>query len=220
MWQWKDRRWPRRRGIVLAVMLVLVIPEWGTMTVASPARATTVNDTGTSSAADTEEAVTFHSGADAIDGSLLLPRAAPGTEAPGNGPVDRDGNTPLLPGPINTNLHFARALAGDGVASLRYDKLGTGRTEMASFRDPAQVGFTTDIDEARAAYAYLRSRPEIDPMRVMVLGHSKGTLIALVAAGMAIEDSVEPRAGARRSIGSALARNDSAADHRSRHPGA
>ncbi len=197
--QWD--RWPAARvGRGLTLLLVLVIVRGAPITVASPARTAAVDRTATPSPDAEEVAVTFRSGADAIDGSLLLPRAARGQKLPaavilsGSGSVDRDGNTPILPGPINTNLNFARALARDGLASLRYDKLGTGTTGMASLRDPAQIGFTTYVDGARAAYAYLRSRPEIDPTRVMILGHSEGTLIALVVAGMAIEDGVEPRA--------------------------
>jgi acetyl esterase/lipase len=38
------------------------------------------------------------------------------------------------------------------------------------------------VDEAQSAYAYLRSRPEIDPQHVMILGHSEGGLIALIIA--------------------------------------
>ena len=42
--------------------------------------------------------------------------------------------------------------------------------------------FDAYVDLALAAYQYLRSRPEIDPKHLAILGHSEGGFIALVAA--------------------------------------
>jgi acetyl esterase/lipase len=141
------------------------------------------------SAAPSEHEVQFTSGNDTLYGSLLLPDMQPGQKVPaaviisGSGPTDRDGNSALLNGKIDSNRNFAQTLANQGIASLRYDKLGTGKTGLASHADhPADIGFNLFVDEAQAAYGYLRSRPEIDPQRVMILGHSEGGMIALIVA--------------------------------------
>ena len=48
----------------------------------------------------------------------------------GSGPTDRDWNSPLLPGDHGSGAALARALARHGVVVLRYDKRGTGATEL------------------------------------------------------------------------------------------
>jgi hypothetical protein len=80
----------------------------------------------------------------------------------GSGAIDRDGNPPPG-GRFDTNLHFAQAFAQMGVASLRYDKLGTGTTGLASRTASDQLGFDVLIEEANAAYNYLRGLPDVDP---------------------------------------------------------
>lgn len=51
----------------------------------------------------------------------------------GSGPTDRNGNSSLVPGSMNTLANLAGVLAGDDVASLRYDKLGSGATGLGEF---------------------------------------------------------------------------------------
>jgi acetyl esterase/lipase len=137
-----------------------------------------------------DQEVSFTSGPDTLYGSLLVPPATPGQRPPaaliiaGSGPTDRNGNNPLISGPVDTLQNFARALAAAGVVSLRYDKLGTGETGLASYT-PDTIGsatFNTLVDEAQAAYAFLASQPQVDPSRIMILGHSEGGLIALILA--------------------------------------
>jgi uncharacterized protein len=135
-----------------------------------------------------EQEVTFVSGADTLYGTLLLPDTGQGRKLPaavilaGSGPTDRDGNSKEIAGPVNTLRNFADALAGQGVASLRYDKVGSGKTGLASHTNPADIGFALYVDAARGAYTFLRARPEVDPRRTIFLGHSEGGLIALVVA--------------------------------------
>lgn len=150
------------------------------------------------SAGGFDQEVTFGAGADTVYSSVMLP-AAGGSGLPaaliisGSGPTDRDGNNILMPGRIDTNLRFAQALAAQGVRSLRYDKLGTGKTGLLGRTNPGDFGFDTFVDEARAAYTYLKSRPDVDLRRVMLLGHSEGALIALVLADE-LGATGEPRA--------------------------
>lgn len=158
---------------------------------ASPTAATT--------AAPSEREVSFAAGKDTVFGTLELPGDASGRVPAalilaGSGPTDRDGNSKLLPGKTDTLSNFADVLAAAGVASLRYDKLGTGKTGLASYAThPNDLGFDTYVDEALAAYDYLRSLPEVDPSRVLILGHSEGALIALLVSSQRSGDA-SPRA--------------------------
>lgn len=136
--------------------------------------------------ADEGEEISFTSGPDTLYGTVLLPQATDGTVPgaliiSGSGPTDRDGNNVQLQH-MNTNRNIAEALAADGVASLRYDKLGSGKTGLASHADGQGIDFNLFIDEAKAAYAALAARPEIDPERLIVVGHSEGALFALLLA--------------------------------------
>jgi acetyl esterase/lipase len=134
-----------------------------------------------------EQEVTFKNGVDTFYGTLLIPRNVK-DKIPavlllsGSGPTDRDGNSALLSGKIDSQKNFARILADAGVASLRYDKYGTGKTGLGSYADKiASITFDNFVDLALAAYQYLGSRTEIDPARLAILGHSEGGLIAMVA---------------------------------------
>jgi alpha-beta hydrolase superfamily lysophospholipase len=133
--------------------------------------------------------VAFTSGADTLYGTILGPAPGSPVRVPGavliagSGPTDRDGNSPLIRGRMDTLLNFAGALAELGIASLRYDKLASGKTGLASHAaNPAEIGFDIFVDGAGAAYDLLRAVPEVDPRRVLLLGHSEGGLIALVLA--------------------------------------
>lgn len=133
--------------------------------------------------------VRFIADGDSVYGTLQLPAMRPGAKVPaalilaGSGPTDRNGNSKLLAGKTDTLKAFAQALAADGVASLRYDKLGTGETGLGSYAShPNDIGFDVYVDEAIAAYRFLAARPEVDAQRMLILGHSEGALIAMVAA--------------------------------------
>ncbi|WP_017539293.1 alpha/beta hydrolase family protein [Nocardiopsis halophila] len=130
-----------------------------------------------------EQEVSFTSGPDTLHGTLALPPDADGPVpgvliVSGSGPTDRDGNAPARPD-ADTNLNFARVLAEAGAASLRYDKLGSGETGAGSRDEDAVVGFDDFEAQVAAAYAELAARPEVDPSRLLVLGHSEGALFAL-----------------------------------------
>ena len=71
-------------------------------------------------------------------------------------------------------------LTRNGYAVLRYDKRGVGGSE-------GDYGAATTFDfseDARSALEFLKARPEIDPDKIGLLGHSEGALIApIIAAG-------------------------------------
>jgi uncharacterized protein len=92
----------------------------------------------------------------------------------GSGPNDRDETIP----PNKPFRDLAWGLASLGIAVLRYDK----RTNVYAAKQSIEMDtFTVKeevIDDALAAVALLRARPEIDSQRVFVLGHSLGGYLA------------------------------------------
>ncbi|MGH2585199.1 MAG: alpha/beta hydrolase family protein [Dehalococcoidia bacterium] len=171
---------PNRRAAAVALLTLLVLGQGTAACGGGESPAATSGDIQ-------ELDVSFTSGPTTLYGTLLLPNVAPGARIPGavilsgSGPTERKGNS-TIGGAFNTNRNIANALGGLGVASLRFDKLGSGRTGLAGLTDPATIDFGLFVDEAQAALALLRARPEVDPARTFLLGHSEGALITLVLA--------------------------------------
>ncbi|OBF85725.1 hypothetical protein A5791_22195 [Mycobacterium sp. 852002-51163_SCH5372311] len=110
----------------------------------------------------------------AVPGALLIA---------GSGPTDRNGDSAVMPGQIDTLRNLANALSDNGVASLRYDKLGTGQTGLGPYAsDPTKLDMAVFQDEATAALKFLAGHSGIDGDRLMVIGHSEGALYALLLA--------------------------------------
>ena len=97
----------------------------------------------------------------------------------GSGAHYRDSNrTP--PHPYRPFRQIAGRLAACGVATLRLDDRGVGGSQGDA--DAATAEDTAD--DARAAVRFLRGRPDVDPRRIGLVGHSYGGEIApMVAAG-------------------------------------
>jgi len=76
-------------------------------------------------------------------------------------------------------VKMARRLAAAGYFALRFDFRGSGESEGA-FQEMTIPG---EIDDARAALAWLRRQPGVDPDRVAVLGLSLGGAVAASVAG-------------------------------------
>ena len=127
--------------------------------------------------------ISFTSGGDTIYGTFQPARGDqhPGVAVliiAGSGPTDRNGNdAKLVKG--NTYERFAQTLADDGVSSLRYDKLGTGQTGLASHANGQGITFDLYGEEAADAYRTLAAQPGVDPHKLIILGHSEGGLFAL-----------------------------------------
>jgi alpha-beta hydrolase superfamily lysophospholipase len=122
-----------------------------------------------------------------LQGVLWRPRAAK-TKAialilAGSGPTDRDGNSMLG---IKTDMYrqLAEALARRGIASARYDKRGVGAS-VGTF-EVARLTLSDFADDAVAAVAELRRR--VPGAEVVLVGHSEGGLLSILAAGQAPVD--------------------------------
>ncbi len=141
-----------------------------------------------------------------IAGSLMV---RPGTaRSPvvliiaGSGPTDRDGNSPvpIAPGKtLATDSYklLAEALAANGIASVRYDKRGVGASAKAmSGMKEDDYRFDMGVDDAAAWIRMLRADPRFS--KVVVVGHSEGSLVGMVAAQRAQADGFVSLEGAGR----------------------
>ncbi|MFL6374734.1 MAG: alpha/beta hydrolase [Pyrinomonadaceae bacterium] len=135
-------------------------------------------------------------------GTLELPPAK--TPVPvvliiaGSGPTDRNGNSPLLPGPNNAYKLLADELAKNGIASLRTDKRGVGESRMIAQQKESDLKFETYIDDAVLWTKQLRADKRFST--ITIAGHSEGSLIGMVAAAKSGADSYISIAGAGRRI--------------------
>ncbi|MGH7621439.1 MAG: alpha/beta hydrolase family protein, partial [Gemmatimonadaceae bacterium] len=118
-----------------------------------------------------------------LAGTLLLPRGA-SREHPvaaivtisGTGPQDRDEYVGLEG--YRPFRQITDSLARRGIASLRMDDRGVGKSG-GTFKGTTHFEFAED---ARAGLAYLRTRAEIDTMRLGLVGHSEGAVDAPIVA--------------------------------------
>jgi fermentation-respiration switch protein FrsA (DUF1100 family) len=94
----------------------------------------------------------------------------------GSGPQDRDeslmGHKPFLV--------LADYLTRKGIVVLRADDRGFGKS-TGVFSTATTLDFAGD---AEAAFAYLKTRAEVDPRKIGLIGHSEGGIIAPMVAAL------------------------------------
>jgi hypothetical protein len=95
-----------------------------------------------------------------------------------SGLQDRFGFVPGTSIDLGTH-ELSDALAAAGLAVLRFDDRGVG--ESARGEDPTP-GFLAQVDDARRALAVLARRPEVDPRKIVLVGHGEGALVATILA--------------------------------------
>jgi hypothetical protein len=119
-----------------------------------------------------------------LNGTLTLPDG--GLPAPavviasGSGPLDRDSNHRRARFDVARQL--ALALAAGGLASLRYDKRGVGESPG----DWRTAGLYDNVDDLGRARDALATRPEVDPQRILLAGHSEGAILAAALAARGV----------------------------------
>jgi len=96
-----------------------------------------------------------------------------------SGPTDRNGDNAVV-GPIGNMRQLAEQLSERGVASLRYDKVGIGKTGLGPYahrpNDVVSAVYTTG---ATAAVRFLADQPGTDKARVSVYALGEGTIHAM-----------------------------------------
>jgi len=115
--------------------------------------------------------VRFANGGVVLAGTLSLPASA-GKRRPaavfisGDGPQDRDGNL----GPTGIFHILAESLTARGVVVLRHDDRGSGSSSAV----PGPPSYRALLGDTRAALDFVRHRSEVDPDRVVLIGHGEG----------------------------------------------
>jgi dienelactone hydrolase len=137
-------------------------------------------------AAFTAEEVTIPVKDFALAGTLLLPKEGrkpfPAViTITGSGQQTRDEYLPLAGlEKYRPFRQIAEALAARGIAVLRVDDRGVGKsTGIQSLANATSADFADDV---RAQVEYLRHRGDIDPRRIALVGHSEGGMIAPMVA--------------------------------------
>jgi pimeloyl-ACP methyl ester carboxylesterase len=131
--------------------------------------------------------VAFSSGDAVLRGTLSVPAG----EGPhpavvlihGGTPEDRDGNSDRRLGGMVTSRRpelkeLARSLVSAGIAVLRYDKRGVGRSGGDYLRRTQQ----DLVDDVLAGADLLRGWPGIDHSMIGLVGHSEGSTVGIRAA--------------------------------------
>jgi uncharacterized protein len=134
-----------------------------------------------------DEEVTFTDSANGagltIHGTYRHERdAAPGPAAlliSESGNTDRNGDNAVA-GPVGNMRQLADLLSDKGVASLRYDKIGTGKTGLGPYAQrPMDVVSAVYTSGAKAAVNYLAEQSATEASRVSVYAVGEGTVHAL-----------------------------------------
>jgi len=125
------------------------------------------------------EEVTFQNGEVALGGTLTIPQGGPkrypaALLISGSGSQDRDGKI----GASGLYKLVAEKLTANGAAVLRHDDRGVGKSTMPK----TPTTYRDLINDSKAAIQYLRNRGEIDPDRIVLIGHSEGGTTAAIIA--------------------------------------
>ena len=115
----------------------------------------------------------------------------------GSGPTDRDGNGPMLK--TNAYKKLAYALAENNIASIRYDKRGIAESK-AALKKESDIRFDDYVNDAKEWIQLLKKDNRFS--KIIVIGHSEGSLIGMLAAGKA--DMFISIAGAGQTIDKTL----------------
>jgi uncharacterized protein len=120
-------------------------------------------------------------GSDTLSGTWIIPDAKTTVAVlfiAGSGPTDRDGNS-IAGIKTNCTKKLAEALAEAGIASVRYDKRGVGASTKAA-KAETDVRFEMNVEDAIAWINWLRIQKKFK--KIIIVGHSEGSLVGMLAA--------------------------------------
>lgn len=151
---------------------------------------------GNQPAATTEKTIELTTKTGKLKGTLLsIPAEKPQSVVliiSGSGPTNKDGNNPVMK---NNHLKLiAQELSKAGIASLRFDKRGIGENTAAGPAAEKDLRFEDLVNDAADWVTELKKDKRFS--KVIVLGHSEGSLIGMLAAQKAKADAFISIAGA------------------------
>lgn len=153
----------------LRILLVLVL--FASLTV----EASTNTDT-----AFVETKIILHTKTGEIFGTLTTPekfdKIPVALIIAGSGPTDRDGNNPMMKN--NSLKILASELSKNGIATLRYDKRAIAESKAAGISE-TDLRFDDYVNDAREWVQLLKQDKRFS--KVIVIGHSEGSLIGMLA---------------------------------------
>ncbi len=117
-------------------------------------------------------------GRGSLPGSLLLPdgvRPVPVVLLLSGSASDRDGDNYSVPGRSDALADLALALRDRGIASLRYDRRGTGEAYRLASGE-GEVSLDDHVEDARAAIAFLGADPRFSGLTLV--GYGEGASVA------------------------------------------
>ncbi len=109
----------------------------------------------------------------------------------GSGPTDRDGNNPMMKN--NSLKMLSEKLCFANIASVRYDKRGIAESKDLALAEK-DLRFDNYVDDAVAWIELLKKNKRFS--KVIVIGHSEGSLIGMIAAKRAGAEAFISLAGA------------------------
>ncbi|WP_276486120.1 alpha/beta hydrolase [Paraflavitalea pollutisoli] len=146
-------------------------------------------------AAPVETSVTLKTESGNIAGWLSLPASGNSETVAliiaGSGPTDKDGNNQMMKN--NSLKMLSDELLKQGITTLRYDKRGIGAS-VGAMKAESALRFDDYVSDARGWVALLQQDKRF--RRVVVIGHSEGSLIGMLAAADAKANAYISIAGA------------------------
>jgi uncharacterized protein len=128
-----------------------------------------------------EENIVLKQSKGVLEGTLLMPNSTKKVPVvlivAGSGPTDRNGNSSLNITAKPYQL-LAEGLANNGIASLRYDKRGVGKSASSMMKE-SDLTFETYIQDVQQWIDTLKKSNRFS--KITVLGHSEGSLLGMVA---------------------------------------
>ena len=147
-----------------------------------------------------EEEITLKTKTGDIKGSLLVPsnseKASVVLIISGSGPTDRNGNNPNMTN--NSLMMLSNELKKNGIASLRFDKRGIGESSSSGMQE-SDLRFENYVNDVKAWVDLLKESNKFS--KIIVLGHSEGSLIGMIASQKAEVEKFISVAGAGNSAG-------------------